>query len=656
MAGTVVTSNGHYTLFDVPDAPVKEAKKNFSTTWRVREPEWELPDYRSISSNKRIGLDIESFDPELTSKGPGCYRKDGKIAGVAIAYTDNDASYYPTAHDKKNVGQEFWETLRKEALNYKGEIVGANLQYDLDWLRAEQNVVFPHAKICDVQLAEPLIDETRLSGYSLSSLAKSYLGEDKAFDELKEIYGKDYIKRMHTLHSGHVAKYAEADTTLSWRIFDKQQEILKKENLESIYELESGLTPMLLEMKHRGVPVDTKATEEAIDRLNEKMARIQKKFSYSVDGKVDIWSSASVANLFEALNIKYPKTSKGAPSFRKPWLEAHSHPMVKSLIDARDIDKTVGTFLRNYILESNVDGRIHAQFNQLKKDDSGTVSGRFSSSYPNLQNIPSRHPEYGPLLRSIFIPEEGMLWGSLDWSQIEYRLLVHYAEITVGINATDAVAKYRDDPKTDFHQMASELTGVERSKAKSINFGVVYGMGAKSLASHLKTTEDDAKSVLSEFHKRAPFIKGMLDRLSNVAADRGYIKTILGRRRRFKHWEVNFEKGYEIVHEDELENFFERFGQRRKRRAKTYSALNALLQGSAADIMKQAMRASWDAGLYDVLVPHITVHDELNVSVPDTNEGREAFKELHNIMCNTVELEVPLLVDSNIATNWSEAK
>ncbi|UXO93778.1 DNA polymerase I [Pseudanabaena phage Pan1] len=651
-------------LFDVVTVGAEkrtpaQAKKHFE---QPRDfPDWTPPEYRSISGLKRIGLDIEGHDPDLMELGPGAHRKDGKVVGVAIAYGERDASYYPTAHEVgPNVEDpdKFYARLAHEAKDFEGEIVGANLQYDLDWLRARHGIIFPKAKFRDVQIAEPLLDENRLT-YKLDALAKDYLGVTKTYDELLRRYGGGYIEQMHRVHSGDVSPYACDDTTLAWRILDKQTPKLEADSLTELFHLESALTPLLLEMRYRGVRVDIDKAESSHRALKQEQADIEKRINEMAQAHVDIWSAESIAVAFDNLGVEYEKTSTGKASFRKEWLNSCNAEVAKLIVQARENDKIAGTFIDSYILKGHVDGRLHCMFNQLKSDDSGTVSGRFSSSNPNLQNIPARHPVLGPLMRSMFIPEEGMLWGSLDWSQIEYRLLVHYAAITKGIDASEAVRMYRSDPKTDFHTMASQITGVPRKQAKNINFGVVYGMGVPKLAGDLGVSLDEARAIMAQFQENAPFMKGMLDRCSNAAANRGFIRTILGRKRRFDVWEVKVRGKAEpdFIQEAELEAFIA--GKNlasRPRRAFTHKALNALLQGSAADLMKKAMVQMWDSGIFNVLVPHLTVHDEFNSSVPDTKEGREAFDEMRHIMETALTLEIPILADGTLGSSWDEAK
>lgn len=660
MVGLLGDDYADVTIGQIKTTPA-QAKKHFEAPSSY--PDFTPPEYRSISGLKRIGLDIEGHDPDLNELGPGAHRENGKVVGVAIAYGERDAAYYPTAHEVgRNVEDpdKFYQRLAHEAKDFEGEIVGANLQYDLDWLRTRHGIIFPRARFRDVQIAEPLIDENRLT-YKLDFLAKHYLGVSKSYDDLLRRYGGGYIEHMHKVHPGDASPYACDDTTLAWRILDKQTPLLEADGLTELFHLEAALTPLLLEMRYRGVRVDIPKAEQSYRALKAEQAEIEKRINEMAQAHVDIWSADSIAIAFDNLGLEYEKTAEGRASFRKDWLKSSNAEIARLIVQARENDKIAGTFIDSYILKGHVNGRLHCMFNQLKSDDSGTVSGRFSSSNPNLQNIPARHPVLGPLMRSMFIPEEGMLWGSLDWSQIEYRLLVHYASITKGIDASEAVRMYREDPKTDFHTMASEITGVPRKQAKNINFGVVYGMGVPKLAADLGVSIDEAKAIMAQFQENAPFMKGMLDRCSNAAAERGFIKTILGRKRRFDVWEVRYlqagSEAVEYVQEGELSKFVEGKSLRgRPRRAFTHKALNALLQGSAADLMKKAMVQMWESGIFNVLVPHLTVHDEFNSSVPDTKEGREAFDEMRHIMETTLTLDIPILADGQLGANWDEAK
>jgi len=618
--------------------------------------------YRSFLSCERIGLDIETFDPNLFLKGSGVHRGDGKIVGVAIAYSNTDATYYPTAHTNTDRcvpnPDKFYSQLRADAAIYKGEVVGANLTYDLDWLCKEQNITFPNAQMRDVQIAEPLLNENKRS-YKLDLLAREYLGEGKVKDELLEIYGKDYIKHMDMVDPGYAAAYGEGDTTIPLAILDKQEPVLRAQGLDNLFGIESRLMPLLVQMRQCGVRVDINRAEEALDWMKRSSKEAGDAITHESGVHVDVWSSDSVARAFESKGLPYLRTTKGNPSFKKGWLENHPSKLAKLIIAQREYDKIGGTFINNYILEGHVDGRLHCNFNQLRSDNYGTVSGRLSSSNPNLQNIPVRHPVMGPLLRSLFIPEEDHLWGSADWSQIEYRFLVHYAHIAPGIDASRAVGMYRNDITTDFHALAAEITGVDRKKAKNINFGVVYGMGVRTLASYIDCSFSEAEDMLATFHSEMPFLKSIFDMATTRATQVGCIKTILGRRRRFEQWEYGQNYKNSQLYSSKEEALVAKLANPSRnnvKRAHTHKALNALLQGSAADLMKKAMVEMYEAGIFNVLVPHITVHDEMNVSIPNTAIGMEAFKEMSHIMETSIKLEVPVFAASNIGENWSEAK
>lgn len=634
--------------------------------------------YTSILGTTQLGLDLETFDPDLRTKGPGAHRPDGYIVGVGIGPRQN-VLYYPLRHRHENRNiqfkDKFFDMLRPEAAEYTGEIVGANLQYDLDWLSRRHDVIFHRARLRDVQLAEPLLDENKLS-YKLNKLAIQYLGEGKATGTLESLYGNDYISHMHKVDAGHASDYCIKDIELAMDVYMKQVPLLEAQGLWNLFEYESRLTPLLLKMRKNGVPVDVKRVEIALDELSKEKERVAKRIESIAGSPIDVWSSDSIAFAFKRLEIGYPTTATGKPSFTKDWLKAHPSEIANLITEKRDYEKIGGTFLQSYILDEHVNGRVFCQFNQLRSDDGGTVSGRFSSSYPNLQNIPTRHPILGPLCRSVFIPEEDHDWGCTDWSQIEFRFLVHYAvkafhdparhnhaAIESALRAANA---YRTDPSTDFHKTASAITEVPRKDAKSINFGVVYGMGIPKMAASLGKSIEEATPILNKFHADMPFLKKIYDLASRTAERKGFITTIMNRRRRFDVFEATVYKNNKAIKEygseEHLRQWLEQMREteglhgKAPRRAFTHKALNALLQGSAADLMKKCMVDLLDAGIFEVVIPHLTVHDELDNSVPRTKEGADAFKELVHMMSTSMALEVPVFASAKLGKNWNDAK
>jgi len=669
----------------------KTASEKMNKYRLVSEPDWTPPkEYKSFRDLPRIGLDIESYDPSLKKKGSGALTDEAFIVGVSIAYEDGSI-YYPLRHERgRNVANPagFIAWLKEEAKTYSGSLVGANLLYDLFFL-ASEGVHFPLAKIDDVQYAAALIDECADS-YSLSTLAKTYLNDRKYSNELEEIYGKDYIKNMPRLHAGHVQLYANQDTQLPLRIIDKQYEIMKDQQLMDVYKVEQGIVPLMLRMKEQGVRIDLEKAERAYTVLQERAASCAAQIKDVVGLEVNVWAADSIAKAFDKQGIPYPRTKTGKPSFVKSWLESHQAKEARLIVEQRKYERMANTFVKGYILEGNMGGRIHCTFNQLRSDEDGTVSGRFSSSNPNLQNIPARDPELGPLLRSMFIPEEGYLWGAIDWSQIEFRFLIHMCAALRISGVEQALNMYRADPTTDFHNIAASITGTPRSVAKNINFGVVYGMGAAKMAASLGTSQGKATQMLEEFHTRLPFLKAVSQHYVRMAEEKGYIATILGRRRRFNEWEVTYQKEgtrttdtyYTLKKKHisaipdylpslkKLKEYIEEFDgvptfddvvkdvplKVRIQRSQTYAALNAQLQGSAADLMKVCMLKMWDDGVFNTLVPHLTVHDELDMSIPNTKEGKEAFAHAQWLMENTMKLNVPLIAVAKLGNNWSECK
>jgi DNA polymerase I-like protein with 3'-5' exonuclease and polymerase domains len=420
-----------------------------------------------------------------------------------------------------------------------------------------------------------------------------------------------------------------------------QKQELERQDLWRVYEVEAKLCPMLVDMRLRGVRVDVKKAKQLDDDWSAQIEVYGQEFPIE-----DVNKASALETYCKKKGIEYPTTAKGNPSFEGAWLKANL-PIVyeiRRLLKARD------TFVRGYILDKEVNGRLYGTFNQLRSDEYGTVSGRLSSSNPNLQNIPARDEEIGPLVRSLFLPDEGEIMSAQDWSQIEFRMLTHYG---VGRGAELARSMYREDPATDFHTMVSEITGVPRKPAKSINFGLVYGMGKAKLASELGMNLSEAESIFALYHEKMPFVRETYNLAAKRAGSRGYVKTILGRRARFNMWESDSWG----VREDAVDDrglAIEKWGK--VRRAYTHKALNRILQGSAADINKMAMIKMVEEGVTGSIgVPLMTVHDELVWTAPGTKEGIEALEHAGRIMCG-FDLKIPLAIDDERGENWGSVK
>ena len=639
---------------------VRESKKGVSQIQRplapIPETGWLPPSsFPDLSSARRIAIDCETRDDNLTTLGPGV-RRDGYIVGVAVGTDDGFRAYYPVAHE---VGREYnlapesvFSWLRVELSRPGQEKVGANLLYDLDYLAAAG--VHVAGRCLDVQIAEPLIDENRLS-YSLEALARHYLGEGKVDEELYRwaaaSYGGEPTRRQQGGNIWRcppqlVGPYAEGDVDLPLRILEKQELVIAQQNLGGIFDLETRLTPLLLAMRQRGVRVDLEKAQRAHEMLDRRVAAYTREL-----GGIDVYSSSDLQRYCDKEGIAYGRTEAGNPSFTAAFLESSNDERLRKVVAVRRLTKCRDVFIKGYILDKHIGGRLHCQFHPLRSDDSGAVSGRFSSSDPNLQNIPNRDPELGPLVRSVFVPEEDERWARFDQSQIEFRFLAHYGR---GHGAEAVRTQFRTDPKVDFHTMTAEMCGIDRKPAKNINFGLVYGMGEKTMAANLDRSLEDVKPIFEQYHSRLPFVRETFHSVARVAEQRGWITTVLGRRRRFDVWEPKAWGDKRLFSSEE--KAIAACGWGKVRRAQTNKALNALLQGSAADQIKKSMVDIWESGVCDVLgAPLVTVHDELDFSAPKGEAGDEALREVKRLMEDAIPLRIPVITDFGVGDDWSKA-
>ena len=601
-----------------------------------------------------IAIDTETCDPNLKTMGPGGFRKDGKLVGISIATDTGFNEYYPIAHEGGgNLNNDQVVDFLDKMLKLGKKYVFANAIYDMEWLNShDSRLAFTrHHKIYDIQGIEHLLDENKLK-YSLDSLAKYYLKKSKYEVELEQAVLFKFGKRakvkdsLWRLHANEVKEYAKEDALLTLQIFLKQQDRIKKEDVESIVDFESRLIPLLFEIRKRGVRININKAEQLYETLEKKQTDIQTRLNRLGGDDVNVWANASIKQAYDKNKITYNYTAKGTPSFTASWLETQVDDVSKSILEVRKLDKIRNTFIKNMILEKAVGGRIYCNFNPH-----GTVTGRFSSNYPNLQQVPARDPELGPLIRSLFIPEEESEWVCADYSQQEPRVLVHYASLKNMQTAIQAKEKFNTDDSTDFHQMVAEMAGIPRKQAKTINLGLFYGMGNKKLANELGLDENQAYELFNKYHSKVPFVKELSKQVSHVASTRGYIKTLLGRKRRFDLWEPKDSWGERPVTRSEA---FEKYPKQELKRAMTHTGLNALIQGSSADITKAAMLKIWDAGLLDEIDIKLTIHDELDFSIPYTKQ--KCLDEAIHLMKNCVELQVPLKVDVEKGDSWGTAK
>jgi len=608
------------------------------------QSDWSVPDFfPQFSETETVAIDLETYDPHLMTCGPGWATGRGHVVGIGVATKDWEG-YFPIRHEgggnlDEGIVLRWLTNLLKST---KREVVFHNALYDVGWLRREGVIV--HGKILDTIIAAPLLNENRFS-YSLDNLGVEYCDERKDESLLKNAalaFGINPKSEMYKLHAKYVGPYGQQDASLTLKLWNKLKIEIAQQGLEKIFETESKLIPLLLEMRWRGVRVDEEKAERVSKKLSTEEQKIQIEIKRKYGTDVNLWANASLESIFEKNKIWFPRTAKGMASFQKDWLEGHSHELPQLIVRARKLNKARTTFIDKMIGEHSFKGRIHAEAHPMRNDRGGTVTGRFSYSNPNLQQVPARDPEIGSLIRSLFIPEEGCQWGVFDYSQQEPRLTVHYANQMNLTGAKDAVKLYTEE-SADFHQIVADMANIPRKQAKTINLGLSYGMGKEKLIKELGIDDTEAENLFQQYHAKVPFIRALQDQCARVAVDRGYIRTFAGRRCRFDLWESRFERSQPLP----LEEAKDKYGDDLKR-SYTYKALNRLIQGSAADMTKLAMIGLWEEGI----VPHLQVHDEVDISI----ESKEQADTVTRVMVNCVKLAVPLLVDQELGTSWGETK
>jgi len=609
------------------------------------ETEWVMPDeLKDLRGHKEIAIDLETNDPHLKQLGSGNVTGRGHIAGVAVA-VEGWSGYYPIQHeqggnmDKKLVLEWLQDILNQENTTF----IFHNAMYDVCWLRSAGLTI--KGPIVDTMIAASLIDENRLS-YQLNTLSKHYVGigkDEKILIEAAKEYGLDPKADMWRLPSMFVGQYAERDAESTLKLWQRLKVELYNQELMDVFTLETKLFPCLVDMRFKGVRVDLEKAQNIKLNLIKREETLIKKIKNLTGVEVEIMAARSIAKAFDKLKLPYDRTAKSnEPSFTKNFLQNHPHELPQAIAEARELNKAHTTFIDS-ITKHAVNGRIHADINQIRSDAGGTVTGRFSMSNPNLQQIPARHPELGPMIRSIFIPEEKTKWGSFDYSQQEPRILVHYAKLQ-NLTGVDEIVDAYNAGDADFHQVVADMAGIERKQAKTINLGLMYGMGKNKLMAELGLMKESAEKLIRQYHSKAPFVKQLMDNVSRKANDRGKIRTLLGRACHFDLWQpVQFGVFKPLPLEQARKEYDEPL-----KRAFTYKALNKLIQGSAADMTKKSMVALYENGI----IPHIQIHDEVDISV----ESDEKAEKIINIMESAVELQVPNKVDYEKGDNWGEIK
>lgn len=632
------------------------------------ESDWNIPQYPDLTGYRTIAVDLETYDPNIKTLGPGWARKDGHIIGIAVAAGEYQG-YFPMRHENgHNLDPKFTlKWIAKQLSVPDMNVIMHNATYDAGWLRAEGVEI--KGKIIDTMITGALVDENRWS-FGLDALARDYVSlrkDEKLLQAAAKEWGIDPKSQMYKLPPKYVGAYAEQDAVATLKLWEGLKVELDKQELWHIWDIETGLIPCLLDMRTKGVRVDLDKAEQNKKLITEQSAVLRDYIDREAGMKVDIWASASIAKLFDSMGMEYPRTpvishmetvtdedgneeekeivtGGNAPSFTKSWLNNHPAKICQAIVKLRELNKADSTFIDS-ILRHEHNGRIHTELHSTRRDEGGTVTGRLSSSNPNLQQIPSRDPDIKKMIRGLFVPEEGTQWGSFDYSSQEPRLLVHYAASMPDYMRNPLVDNIVEEFNTgdvDLHQMVADIAGITRKQAKTVNLGIMYGMGVAKLADQMGVSKNEAKTLMDRHRDKVPFVKQLANTASKQGADTGQIRTLLGRLCRFHLWEpLQFGVGKPLPY-DEAQK---KYGPHIKR-AFTYKALNKLIQGSAADQTKKAMLDCYNEGL----TPMLTVHDELCFNI----ESQEQADKIKEIMETGVQLKVPSKIDVDIKPDWGE--
>lgn len=585
-----------------------------------------------------------------------------KIFGVALSTPDDRDFYWDTRRTPKVL-----DWLRDQIPRITGLWVNQNIKFDVLFARAD-GIIVPEDKFDCTMIRAALIDEHRLT-YDLDSLGKTYVGVGKdtdIYEDLAKLFGgrptKDaQINNLQRAPMELAARYAKKDTRTALKLWLKQEEIIEDQGLRRVAELERLLQPVIVDIEWGGVRVNIDEAEKAAKQIDVLSKQMQKQLDNMAGFPVNPNPSESIHKLFQPKKNEQgiwilndgtiaDSTEGGKASINADVLRSMKHPAAELILKLRKMLKTRDTFIRGHILSYHNNGMIHANYNQAKSEnDRGTGTGRLSVNSPALQQIPARDKDIASVVRALFLPDKGQDWGCWDWAQMDFRMMAHY------VNNRSINKAYANDPDTDFHKLASELTGLPRSprfagdpNAKQINLGLVFGMGMGKLAQEMGLPYNiekyksrgvekvwlkpgpEAEAVFENYHENIPGVRDMLGKASAIAKDRGYVMTVLGRHIRFPGGKA------------------------------THKAGGLIFQGSAADALKQKLIEVHREVKGTESRILMNVHDEFDLSVPASREGyRPPVLDRVSEIITTfdgvstpIKFRVPIRCDQQTGPNW----
>ena len=592
--------------------------------YQLIDTEDKIDDFlRIILTKKIISLDTETTNTDAMS---------AELVGMSFSYAENQAFYVPIPQDMEEA-QKIVDKFKPVFENEKSIKVGQNIKYDMIVL-ANYGVAIK-GQMFDTMIAHYVLQPELHHG--MDYLAEVYLKYDTIkIEELIGAKGKNQ-RNMRDLPPTDIYKYACEDADVTLKLKNILEKELETNGVKELFEeIEMPLVPVLAYIERNGVRIDTEALKETSRHFTIRMREIEEEIYKLAGMEFNVSSPKQVGEvLFDRLKIveKAKKTKTGQYVTSEEVLESlkGKHQIVEKILDYRGLKKLLSTYVDALPeLINSKTGRIHTSFNQTV-----TATGRLSSSNPNLQNIPVRDDD-GKEIRKAFIPDDGCEFFSADYSQIELRIMAHLSEDDNMIEA------FREEQ--DIHAATAakiykinidEVTREQRSKAKTANFGIIYGISVFGLAERLNVDRKEAKELIDGYFENYPKVKAYMDKSIRSARDKGYIETIFKRKRYLP--DINSRNAV-------VRGYAER------------NAINAPIQGSAADIIKVAMiriyKRFMDEGIKSKMI--LQVHDELNFSVL-----REEKEKVQQIVISEMEaaykMKVPLLADCGWGQNWLEA-
>lgn len=571
-----------------------------------------------------VAIDIETKEEKDISKfGPGSHRhylegEDSYILGVAISDSEEDF-YFPAS-------KELFDWLREIQGDHLW--VGHNILYDLSWLAYEG---FWPQNVADTMGLVRLLSEDRqpragmAKPYSLDACGRDFLGVRKEEKEIKAFCEEHGLKGspqkwLWKMPEAMVGKYAKMDTRLAYSLHQMLRPRIDEQGLDRVWEVETELLPILEKMHHKGIRIDDSRRQEASEALEVEVQILMDWMREKAGCDFNPRSGKQLAPIFDSLGLSYEKTDKGNPSFKGEDLlpfgvEPDMEYLPHVLVTHNKLNKLKRDFV-DRLEDFMVEGRIHPMINPY-----GTKTGRPTSNTPNVFQIPKRG-RGKEICRVLFIPEEGEEWASMDYASEEYRVFAHYA---VGQGSD----RYRDnynaegDEKYDMHIENAKLAGVDRTKAKTIGLGVLFGMGKNKMASNLGVSHAEGLRIVDKFHAVNPAFKTTSNHVEHRAKTRGWIHTILGRRRRLDH-------------------------------DTAYRGLNFLTQGNSADLAKLTIVEAKRQGILDKIHLLLYLYDEYDISAaPENRKYVEEFKRLGE---TAIEFRVKMYLDLEYGPSWGEVK